>query len=260
MLIDSHCHLDMMDPTPFGGDIDGIIDAATAAGVGAILNISVDMESFPQVLATARRYPHVHATVGVHPNHDSGRDPSVEELVAAAADPKVIAIGETGLDYFRLSGDPAPQQARFRRHIAAAIAINKPLVIHCREARADTLRLLQEEGAARVGGIMHCFVEDWATAEAAMAMGFFISFSGIVTFKSAVDLQQVAQQVPLDRLLIETDSPFLAPVPHRGKGNQPAFVGHVAAMIAQLRGCHVDEVIAASSANYQRLFGINCAA
>lgn len=254
LLIDSHCHLDMLDLAPFGGTMDAVLANAEQQGVGGFLSISVDMETFPTVLAIARRYPTVHASVGVHPNYRDGHEPSVDELVALAADPRVVAIGETGLDYFRSEGDLTWQRERFGRHIAAARVAGKPLVVHCREARADTLRIMEEEGAAQTGGVMHCFVEDWDSAARAMDMGFYISFSGIVTFKSATDLKQVAARVPADRLLLETDSPFLAPVPHRGQVNQPAFVRHVAEHVAELRGVSLETLAAQTSANYRRLF------
>jgi len=193
--------------------------------------------------------------VGVHPDHDQGREPSVEELVGLSAHPRVVAIGETGLDYYRLQREEVDwQRARFRTHIRAACAAGKPLIIHTRNAAADTLAIMAEEGAAATGGVMHCFTENWAVAEAALAMGFYISFSGIVTFKSAKDLKEVARRVPLERLLIETDSPYLAPVPHRGKRNEPAYVRHVAEEIAALKGVALEEVAAASSHNFFALF------
>jgi TatD DNase family protein len=216
--------------------------------------VSVNLEDFPQVLATAQKYPNVYASVGVHPDHEDTQEPSVAQLVELAAQPKIVAIGETGLDYFRLTGDLEWQRERFRTHIRAARRAGKPLIIHTRASPEDTLRIMAEEGADQVGGVMHCFTESLEVAERAMEMGFYISFSGIVTFKNAVALKHVAQSIGLERMLIETDSPYLAPVPYRGKTNQPAYVKHVAEEIARLRNIDVAEVGAATSANFFRLF------
>jgi TatD DNase family protein len=202
----------------------------------------------------AERHPNVFASVGVHPDYENITEPTLAQLVALAEHPRVVAIGETGLDYFRLTGDLEWQRERFRTHIRAAKLAKKPLIIHTRSAAADTLRIMQEEGAAEVGGVMHCFTESLAVAEAAIAMNFYISFSGIVTFKKAVELKAVAQAVPLDRMLIETDSPYLAPIPYRGKTNEPAWVKHVAEHIAQLRGVSVESIGQATTANFFRLF------
>ena len=218
------------------------------------LCVSVNLADFPQVLALAQQYPHIYASVGVHPDYVGVEEPDVARLVGLAQHPKVIAIGETGLDYFRLKGGLEWQRARFRTHIRAARETGKPLIIHTREAAADTLRIMAEENAAEASGVMHCFTETWGVAQAAMAMGFYISFSGIVTFKNARLLKEIAQLVPLDRILIETDSPYLAPVPHRGKLNQPSYVKHVAEEIAALRGISVDEVGRSTTENFARLF------
>lgn len=218
------------------------------------LCISVDLADFPRVLAIAESQPHLYASTGTHPDYEDTHEPSVEELVRLADHSRVIAIGETGLDYYRLAGDLEWQRERFRVHIRAARESGKPLVIHTRSAAVDTLRIMREEKAHEAGGVMHCFTESWEVAEAAMDLGFHISFSGIVTFKSAKSLQDVAQRVPLSRMLIETDSPYLAPVPFRGKTNQPAFVSHVAAKIAELRGIAVDEVGDATTRNFFELF------
>lgn len=218
------------------------------------LCVSVNLADFPQVLALAEQYPHIYASVGVHPDYEGVEDPDVGRLVELAQHPKVIAIGETGLDYFRLKGDLEWQRTRFRNHIRASRESGKPLIIHTREAAADTLRIMTEENAAEAGGVMHCFTESWEVAEAALAMGFYISFSGIVTFKNAKQLKEVAQRVPLERILIETDAPYLAPVPHRGKLNQPAYVKHVAEEIAALRGISLDEVARSTTENFARLF------
>ena len=224
------------------------------AGVAYALCISVNLPRFPEVLALAEAHTNFFASVGVHPDEEDTLEPSIEQLVTLASHPKVVAIGETGLDYFRLTGDLEWQRQRFRTHIRAAVSSNKPLVIHTRSAATDTLNLMREEGAARVGGVMHCFTESMSVAEAAMALGFYISFSGIVTFKNALALQEVARLVPLDRMLIETDSPYLAPVPHRGKTNEPSYVKHVAEAIAELRGITVDEIATATTRNFFTLF------
>jgi len=206
------------------------------------------------MLNTIDKMPKVFASVGVHPNEHDGLDPSVEKLVELADNEKVVAIGETGLDYFRSEGDLEWQRDRFRRHIEAAKQTGKPLIIHSREAKEDTIKLLQEENAQDIGGVMHCFAEDWEMAKQAMDLNFYISFSGIVTFKSATTLQDVAKRVPLDRMLVETDSPWLAPMPFRGKTNQPAYVKYVAEYIAELRDDSVDNIATATTENFFRLF------
>ena len=225
-----------------------------ASEVTCALCVSVNLADFPQVLALADTYPHIYASVGVHPDYEGVDEPDVARLVGLAKHPKVIAIGETGLDYFRLKGDLEWQRNRFRTHIQAARESRKPLIIHTREAAADTLRIMAEEQAAQASGVMHCFTETWEVAEAALAMGFYISFSGIVTFKNAKQLKEIAQRVPMENMLIETDAPYLAPVPHRGKLNQPAYVRHVAEEIALLRGISVGEVGRRTTENFVRLF------
>lgn len=222
--------------------------------VSHALCISVELEKFPEVLALAEAYPNVYASVGVHPDHEDCTEPTVAELVALADHPKVVAIGETGLDYFRLTGDLEWQRERFRTHIRAARATRKPLVIHTRSAAEDTLRIMREERAGEAGGVMHCFTESLAVAEAAIEQGFYISFSGIVTFKNATTLREVASVIPLERMLIETDSPYLAPVPYRGRTNQPGFVRYVAEEIARVRGITVEAVGEATTQNFFRLF------
>ncbi len=252
MFIDSHCHIDFPE---FSEGVPSLLDHMRAARVSHALCVSVNLENFPRVLALAETHGNLYASVGVHPDHDEGREPTLAELVDLAAHPRVVAIGETGLDYYRLKREEVDwQRARFRTHIRAARAAGKPLIIHTRSAAEDTLAIMAEEGAAIVGGVMHCFTESREMADAAMAMGFYISFSGIVTFKSAKDLKEVARQVPLERLLIETDSPYLAPVPHRGGRNEPAYVRHVAEEIATLKGIALEEVAAASSRNFFTLF------
>jgi TatD DNase family protein len=251
MFIDSHCHLDFPD---LAQNLDGVLDAMRANNVGYGLCIGVNLRDFNKVLAVAQAHENLFATVGIHPDYEDEAEPTVAELARLADHPKVVGIGETGLDYFRLKGDLEWQRERFRTHIQAAILANKPLVIHTREAAADTLRIMEEEGARNTGGVMHCFTESWEVAQAALGMGFYISFSGIVTFKNAAALKDVARKVPLDRMLIETDSPYLAPAPYRGKINQPAYVKYVAEEISRLRGIPVEEVGEATSANFFRLF------
>ena len=251
MLVDSHCHLNFPG---LADKLDELLEAMANNGVSHALCVSVNLPDFPQVRSLAERHANIFASVGVHPDYQDTEEPTVEQLVALADHPKVIAIGETGLDYFRLKGDLEWQRTRFRNHIRAAKACRKPLIIHTREAAADTLRIMAEEGASEVGGVMHCFTESWEVAERAIEMGFYISFSGIVTFKTAQALKDVAQRVPLERMLIETDSPYLAPVPHRGKTNQPAFVKHVAEEIADLRGVTLEEIASATTRNFFRLF------
>ena len=254
MLIDSHCHIDLMDYEKLGGDPDTAVAYAHENGIGHMLCVSVNLEQYPNMLNTIDKMPKVFASVGVHPNEQDGLDPSVEKLVELADNEKVVAIGETGLDYFRSEGDLEWQRDRFRRHIEAAKQTGKPLIIHSREAKEDTIKLLQEENAQDIGGVMHCFAEDWEMAQQAMDLNFYISFSGIVTFKSAKTLQDVAKRVPLDRMLVETDSPWLAPMPFRGKTNQPAYVKYVAEYIAELRDDSVDNIATATTDNFFRLF------
>lgn len=257
LLVDSHCHLDLLDLPQLGGNLDSVVDIAHASGVGRMLCVCISLEDFPRVLALANAYPTVYASVGVHPNERDGRDPTVAELIrlAAGAD-KVIAIGETGLDYYRGSGDMGWQRERFRRHIAAARATRLPLIVHMRDAAEDTLGVLREADSTGVTGVMHCFTGDLATALAAIDLGFYISFSGVVTFNSAADLRTVAARIPEEYLLIETDSPYLAPVPYRGKPNHPGYVRHVAECIAGLRQAPVEHIARVTTANFSRLFGI----
>ena len=252
MLVDSHCHLDFPE---LQDDLAGVLARMGENGVTHALTISTTLETWPAVRRVAGASPNLWCSAGVHPDERrDDREVSLGELLAMADDPKVVAIGETGLDYYRVEGDTEWQRERFRTHIRAARACGKPLVIHTRNAAADTLRIMKEEGAGEAGGVMHCFTETWDVAEAAIAMGFHISFSGIVTFKNAVPLKEVARRVPIDRMLVETDSPYLAPVPHRGKSNQPAFVRHVAEEIATLRGISLEEVARATTENFFRLF------
>lgn len=226
-----------------------------AHGVSHALCVGVTLDEFPAIRALAVRHAPILASVGIHPDYENQQEPSVTQLAELAQHERVVAIGETGLDYYRLQGDLEWQRDRFRTHIRAAVQVNKPLIIHTRNAAADTLRILKEEGAQRVGGVMHCFTESLEVAEAAMALGFYVSFSGIVTFKNAASLKEVARRIPLDRILVETDSPYLAPAPYRGKTNQPAYVKYVAEQIALLRDIPFEEVARATTQNFFRMIG-----
>jgi len=259
MFIDSHCHLDFPE---FQSRLPEILGNMELAKVTHALCVSVDLPDFPNVLKLAQDHPNLFASVGVHPDYEDTPEPRLEFLVETALKhPKIIAIGETGLDYFRM-GDRTYesmewQRERFRTHIRAAIASKKPLIIHTRSASEDTIKILKEEGAQQIGGVMHCFTESYEVAKAAMEMGFFISFSGIVTFKSAKDLQETCKQVPLDRMLIETDSPYLAPIPYRGKTNEPAWVAKVGEFIAELKGVPIDQLANQTSINFYDCFHID---
>jgi TatD DNase family protein len=257
MYIDSHCHINFPE---LAARMPEILARMAENKVTHALCVSVDLPDFPGVLALAEQYPHIYASVGVHPDYEDTPEPTVEQLVEMAQHPKIVAIGETGLDYYRLEGDLEWQRERFRTHIRASRATRKPLIIHTRAASADTIRILQEEGAGveqgGVAGVMHCFTESLEVAQAAIEMGFYISFSGIVTFKSAKDLQAVAKALPLERILIETDSPYLAPVPYRGKMNEPGFVPHVAGFLATLKDVPLREVADRTTENFHTLFNV----
>ena len=253
MLVDSHCHLDFPDLV---GRLPEVLQRMRENQVALAVCIGVNLEDFPKVLALAEAQPNLYATVGVHPEYTDVEDPDLERLLALADHPKGIAIGETGLDYYWQKDKPEWQRERFRTHIRAAKACGKPLVVHTRESAVDTLRLLKEEGADAVGGVMHCFTESWDIARQALDLGFHLSFSGIVTFKNALIVKEVAQKCPLDRMLVETDAPYLAPVPYRGKQNEPAYVRHVAEEIARLRCLSLEEVALATTTNFIRLFKI----
>ena len=254
MLVDSHCHIPMLGKEV---KVNEVIANAKALGVEHMLCVSVNLETYPEILSLAEQYDCIDASVGVHPNTTMQEEVSQETLVGLASNDHVIAIGETGLDYFRGEGDLEWQRERFRTHIRAAKSVDKPLIIHTREVGEDITRILQEEEADTVGGVMHCFVEDWETAQRAMEMNFYISFSGIVTFKNAKEVQRVAKQVPLERMLVETDSPYLTPVPYRGKPNQPGFTRYVAEFIAELKGISFEQVAEQTTANYFKLFKTN---
>ncbi|MES2102816.1 MAG: TatD family hydrolase [Pseudomonadota bacterium] len=257
MYIDSHCHINFPE---LASRLPEILAKMEENGVTHALCVSVDLPDFPQVLALAEKYPNIYASVGVHPDYPDTEEPSAERLVELSQHPKIVAIGETGLDYFRLQGDLEWQRERFRQHIRASRITGKPLIIHTRSASADTIRIMQEEGAGTdkggVAGVMHCFTESLEVAQAAIEMGFYISFSGIVTFKSAKDLQAVARALPMERILIETDSPYLAPVPHRGKMNEPGFVKHVAEYLADLKQVPLKQVQQITTENFFQLFKI----
>jgi TatD DNase family protein len=255
MFVDSHCHLDFPE---YAGHIPDILARMKEAQVSHAMCISVDMPDFPNVLALAESHPNLFATVGTHPDYEDTPEPTEDQLVELSQHPKILAIGETGLDYYRM-GDKTYeemewQRDRFRTHIRAAIRVQKPLIIHTRSASEDTIRIMKEEGASQVAGVMHCFTESLEVAKASMEQGFYISFSGIVTFKSAKDLQETCKQIPLERMLIETDSPYLAPIPNRGKTNEPSWVAHVAQFIADLKGVSVEEVAKHTTNNFKTLF------
>lgn len=254
MFIDSHCHLDRIDLAPYQHDFGKFVQAAGEQQVQHMLCISINMEAYPAMRELVAPYPQIYLSVGVHPNETEGREPGVAELIELGKDPKVLAIGETGLDYFHTPPKADWQVQRFVNHIEAAKTLNKPLIIHTREAGHDALDVLKAHDAAQVGGIIHCFTEDWAYAEKALDLNFYISFSGIVTFKNALAIKDVAQRIPADRFLIETDSPYLAPVPYRGKPNYPLYVRHVAEHIAELRNTRVEEIARQSTENFTRLF------
>jgi len=250
-LIDSHCHLNFPQ---FDGRLPDILQNAATNDIDHLLCISTSWENRDAVLKMAHEHAEIFASVGIHPTTEGGYEPTTQELIAAAGNERVVAIGETGLDYFRSNGDLTWQHERFHRHIVAARELRKPLIIHTRAAAEDTMNTLREHQAAECGGVMHCFAEDWSVAEQALDIGFYISFSGIVTFKSAPLVQEVAKRAPLDRILVETDAPYLAPAPHRGKVNEPAFVRHTAEFVAELRGISYGELAAATTENFFRLF------
>lgn len=254
IIVDSHCHLDRLDLEKHDGKLENALAAANDNFVKHMLCVCIDLENFNAVWEIAKKYENIHASIGIHPTEQGIKEPTVEQLVALASKEKIVAIGETGLDYFHCKEDVTWQQERFRTHIRAAIQAQKPLIIHTRDAREDTIKILHEENAKAVGGVLHCFTENWEMAQAAMQMGFYISFSGIVTFKNAKELQEVATKVPLDKMLIETDAPYLAPMPFRGKSNEPAYTYYVAEKIAALRGISIEEVAQATTENYFNLF------
>lgn len=252
-LVDSHCHLDQLDLSAYEGDLSKALAYAYDQGVSHMLCVCITLKDFPAMLAIVESLPNVSASVGLHPNEtDIDQEPLASDLMTLASHDKVVAIGETGLDYYRSQGDLAWQRERFRQHIIASKKINKPLIVHMRAATVDTLQILRDEQADC--GVMHCFTEDWDAAKSALDLGFYISFSGIVTFQNAKPIQDVAKKIPLDRMLIETDSPYLAPVPFRGQPNQPGFVRYVADYIAALRGINIVELAEQTTHNFFTLF------
>jgi TatD DNase family protein len=252
MFIDSHCHIDFPE---LAEQEATLLQNMRESKVSHALCVSVNLQDWPRVHALAMRHGNLFASVGVHPDHETKEiDVTEGDLLTRAGQPRVVAIGETGLDYFRLTGDLTWQRNRFRTHIRAAKTCNKPLIIHTRAAADDTIAIMAEENAGAAGGVMHCFTESWAVAKAALDQGFYISFSGIITFKNAADLREVVRQVPLEKLLIETDSPYLAPVPHRGKMNQPAFVKHVAECVSAIKNVSIETIAETTSHNFFTLF------
>lgn len=251
-IVDSHCHINFEE---LAQRMPEVLANAKANDVSHMLCVSVKLEDFPQVQALAHEHDNIYASVGVHPCYQDVKEPSIDELVSIASDQRIVAIGETGLDYFRVEDqDMTWQQERFVRHIAAAKQVNKPLIIHTRNAQDDTMNMLKEEGADQCRGVMHCFAEDWDVAKKALDLGFYISFSGIVTFKSAETVQEVARKCPIDRILVETDSPYLAPVPLRGKTNEPAYVRHTAQFVADLQGISLEQLAEKTTHNFFELF------
>ena len=253
ILADSHTHFELLREEDQADETAAFIERAQYENIGYFLNVCVKLSRFDQVLHPAEIYPFVYASVGLHPNDDT-EEADLARLVEFGKHKRVVAIGETGLDYFRSSGELEWQRDRFRCHIDAAKTVNKPLIIHMRDAKEDTIKIMRENGAQDVGGVMHCFTEDWECAKRALDLGFYISFSGIVTFKNALSIQEVAKNIPADRMLIETDAPYLAPVPMRGKKNEPAYLRHTAEFIANLRGVTVEEIATQTTENFFTLF------
>ncbi len=254
MFVDSHCHLDRLNLKKYQGELSAALAFARSEGVDKMLNVCIDLEHFSDVLAIAEAHSDIYASVGVHPSSHEGEEPTVERLVALANHDKVVAIGETGLDYYYGADTKDQQQSRFIHHLVAAKTCKKPVIIHTRDAREDTIAIMKQHADTSVAGVMHCFTESWDMAKQALDLGFYISFSGIVTFKNAEELRAVAMKVPMDRMLIETDSPYLAPVPYRGKSNEPAFVAEVAKLLAELRGVSVEALAEQTTENFCRLF------
>ena len=254
MLVDSHCHLDCIDLSEFDNSFDELVKQTIDSGVEHMLCVSINLDKYPGMLEKVRPYENISVSAGMHPMADESDIFTVEHLTQLASDDKVVAIGETGLDYYYHKDDPKWQQERFRAHIQVANELDKPVIIHTRDAGDDTLDILRQENAERCGGVIHCFTETRKFADRAMELGFMISISGIVTFRNADALRDIAKTIPDDRLLIETDAPYLAPVPHRGKQNQPLFVRHVAETLAEIRGTSVEHIAEISRTNFFRLF------
>lgn len=254
MFIDSHCHLDRLDLAPYEGNFEAMLDAARARQVQQMLCVSIEMEQFRSMYDQIKPYEHIFASVGVHPLNTDGQVVSVEVLVEQAQLPRVVAIGETGLDYYYQQDTVEVQQESFRNHLQASSETGLPTIIHTRDAREDTLQIIREKGNAEVGGVLHCFTESLEMAKAALDLNYMISFSGIVTFRNAAELREVVKAIPMDRILIETDAPYLAPVPHRGKKNEPKYVVEVAQCVADLKGLRIEAVAEQTAANFKRLF------
>ncbi|OGV34940.1 MAG: deoxyribonuclease [Legionellales bacterium RIFCSPHIGHO2_12_FULL_35_11] len=259
MLVDSHCHLNMLNLDEFDNNLANVLAKAKENGVTYMLCVCVELSDLPALHEIANKYENIAISVGVHPNTELEVEPSAEYLIELGSSKKCIAIGETGLDYYRSEGEQIiqKQHQRFINHIQASIELKKPLIIHTRQAAEDTLKIMKKENAYEIGGVMHCFAEDWDIAKRALDLNFYISFSGIVSFKNATNLHEVAKMVPLDRMLIETDSPYLAPVPFRGKQNHPALVKHVASAIAELRGIEFSEVALKTTENFYKCFRVS---
>jgi len=256
MLVDSHCHLDRIDLSPYGGELAAAVRAAQERGVDRMLCIGIDLNNAPKVVEIAQQFDNIYASVGVHPLDISDDICEVDALAELSAQEKVIAIGETGLDYYYSAEKKVLQQGSFANHLKASVKTGKPVIVHTRDAREDTLSLIQQHGDPKVAGVLHCFTESWEMASAAMEMGYYISFSGIITFKNAAELRDVVKKVPMERLLVETDSPYLAPVPYRGKKNEPKYVREVAECVAELKGLSFEQVAEQSSRNFDRLFNL----
>lgn len=256
MLVDSHCHLDCIDLSEFDNSFDTLVQRSHSAGVEHMLCVSINLKKYPEMLEKVRKYPDISVSAGMHPMADQSDEFSAEYLAELASDEKVVAIGETGLDYYYHKDNPEWQQQRFRAHLQVANQLNKPVIIHTRDAGDDTLAILREQNAQQCSGVIHCFTETQKFAEQAMELGFMISISGIVTFKNADALREVAKNIPDERLLIETDSPYLAPIPHRGRQNQPAYVQHVAQTLAEIRNTSVEHIAEITSHNFYRLFNV----
>ena len=252
-IVDSHCHIDRVDLEVFGGSVESMLSHAKELSVNQFLCVCIDLEHFDQVHSLALQHSNIYASVGVHPTEITSKEPSVEKLLELSSSERVIAIGETGLDYFRVKKDEADwQRDRFRRHIRASNESEKPLIVHMRDSKEDIIDILQNENAQ--SGVMHCFTEDWETAKAALDLGFYISFSGILTFNNANDLREIAKKVPADRLLVETDSPYLTPAPYRGKPNSPAYTYYVVEKLAEVRNTSIDEIAEVTTTNFKNLF------
>jgi len=254
MFVDSHCHLDKLDVKHYPNGLDDALEEAAAAGVSKVLCIGIDLENIDTVLKLAERHPQVYASVGVHPLYQKSREPTTKELIKLADHPKVVAIGETGLDYFYCEGDLQWQRQRFQSHIEASLETNLPLIVHTRSAKNDTLQMLKDLGKERISGVLHCFTEDLDMAQQAIELGFSISISGIATFKNADALRCVIRELPIEKLLIETDAPWLTPMPFRGKPNEPKHVVEVAKMIANLKNMSLDDVARQTTKNFHQLF------